>query len=49
MTSEKAALILGDKGTSAGAENGDFSLDLLNVIFAGFEVDLEDTGQRQCS
>jgi len=37
---EKASLVLGDEGAGAGAENGDLSLDFLDIVLARFEIDL---------
>lgn len=41
MTSEKRALILGHKRAGAGAEDGYFGLNVLNIIIVGFEIDLQ--------
>ena len=44
MTSQEARLVLGNKGTVTSAEYGDFLLYVLDVIIAGFKIDL---GGRQ--
>ena len=43
VTAEEASLVLGHKGASAWAEDGDLALYLLDVVIARFEVDLGDT------
>ena len=40
MTSQETAFVLRHKWTGTSAENCDFSLDVLNVIVVGFEIDL---------
>lgn len=40
MSPQKTLLILCYELRCAGGENGDFLLDFLDVVFAGFEVDL---------
>lgn len=40
MPSEKRTLILGYVGASASAEDSDFGLNVLNIIVAGFKINL---------